>query len=125
MKVSMVVEDEPDMRDLIKMTLMEDPRFEIVVEAASAEDAIGLADTHEPGLVVLDHSLDGELTGLDAAPKIKAVAPECKIILFTADASLRSRADAEPSVDAFLVKTDLLKLLSLAQRFMGLGPIPT
>ena len=71
---------------------------------------------------MLDHGLAGELTGIDAAPRFKEVAPQAKIILFTAHAELRVRAGDEPAIDAFLLKTDVAQLLPLAQRLTGLGP---
>ena len=80
-----------------------------------------MARTTEPGIIVLDHGLAGALTGLDAAPQLKEVAPNAKIILFTAHAELRPAAD-EPAIDAFLLKTDISQLLPLAQRLTGLGP---
>lgn len=77
------------------------------------------------GVIVLDHGLAGLLTGLDAAGRIKAVAPLAKIILFTAHAELKARADEEPAIDAFLLKTDVARLLPLAQQLTGLGAQPT
>ena len=56
---------------------------------------------------MLDHGLTGELTGLEAAPLFKKVAPHAKIILFTAHAELQMQANNEPAVDAFLLKTDI------------------
>lgn len=124
MKVLLVVEDDLDMRTLIQITISEDPRFEIVGEAASAEDAIKLAETSEPGLIILDHSLEGDMTGLEAAPKLKAADPLAKIILFTAHEHVRVEAKREPAIDAFLLKTDLQQLLALAQQLTGLGLVP-
>lgn len=123
MKVLLVVEDDPDMRSLIRITISEDSRFEIIGEAASAEDAIELARSSEPSLIILDHSLDGKMTGLEAAPKLKAANPLAKIILFTAHENIRVHSKREPAIDAFLVKTDLQQLLGLAQQLTGLGPL--
>ena len=78
----------------------------------------------EPAVIVLDHGLAGPLTGLDAAPLLKELVPRAKIILFTAFAELRTRATAEPAVDAFLLKTDPAQLLPLAQRLTGLDAPP-
>ena len=122
MKVLVVVEDDPDVRLLVRTVFRLDPRFAVAGEAASAEEAIELARSTEPGLIVLDHGLAGQLTGIDAAPRFKEVAPQAKIILFTADAALRVRARDEPAIDAFLVKTDVAQLLPMAQRLTGLGP---
>jgi DNA-binding NarL/FixJ family response regulator len=123
-KVLAIIEDDPDLRLLIRITLKSEPEFEIIGEAASAEAAIELLRNQPSGvvgLIILDHSLEGELTGLDAAPTLKTLAPNAKIILFTAYEQLRQRADAEPAIDAFLLKTNVAQLLTLARQVVGLG----
>lgn len=119
-----VVEDDPDVAFLIETVFAEDRRFSVGGVVASAEEALELAQSTEPGIIVLDHGLAGDLTGLAAAPRFKAVAPNVKIILFTAHAELRHPAADEPAIDAFLLKTDISQLLPLAQRLAGLGPVP-
>ena len=122
MRVLVVVEDDPDVQFLIEIVFSEDDRFSVAGLAASAEDALEMARTTEPGIIVLDHGLAGALTGLEAAPRLKEVAPNAKIILFTAHAELRHPAADEPAIDAFLLKTDVSQLLPLAQRLTGIGP---
>jgi len=122
MRVLVVVEDDPDVQFLIETVFSEDDRFSVAVLTASAEDALEVARTTEPGIIVLDHGLAGALTGLEAAPRLKEVAPNAKIILFTAHAELRHFAADEPAIDAFLLKTDISQLLPLAQRLTGLAP---
>lgn len=122
MRVLVVVEDDPDVQFLIEIVFSEDDRFSVAGLAASAEDAFEVARTTEPGIIVLDHGLAGAMTGLEAAPRLKEVAPNAKIILFTAHAELRHPAADEPAIDAFLLKTDVSQLLTLAQRLTGIGP---
>jgi DNA-binding NarL/FixJ family response regulator len=124
-RVVVVVEDDPDVQFLIESVFARDDRFSVTGVAASAEDALEVARTTEPGITVLDHGLAGALTGLEAAPLLKAVAPNVKIILFTAHVELRDPAADEPAIDAFLLKTDISKLLPLAQRLTGLDPQST
>src|SRR5687768_9510689 len=102
-KVFVVVEDEPDMRMLISMMLAKDRRLELLGEAASANEALAVLDSIDPGLIVLDHGIEGELMGLDAAPLLKAKAPNAKILLFTAF-DMQREAEAEPAVDGYLRK---------------------
>lgn len=118
-KVFVVVEDEPDMRALISLTLGRDPRLELLGEAASAEEALAVLDTCEPGLIILDHGIEGDVMGLDAAPLLKAKAPQAKILLFTAF-DMRSEASREPAVDEFLRKDRIGDLLATVQRMLGL-----
>ena len=121
--VLVIVEDDVDMRLMIRVTLLQDPRLDVVGEAASAEEAIELAKGLQPRVVVLDHWLSGQLTGLQAAPMIKAAAPNAKILLFTAF-DLKHQADSEPAVDAYLRKDRVAKLLATVDQLLGLPPAP-
>jgi DNA-binding NarL/FixJ family response regulator len=120
-----VIEDDPDVQLLIESIFSMDSRFSVANAAETAEEALGAARATEPGIIVLDHGLAGPLTGLDAAPLLKELAPRTKIILFTAHAELQARAAAEPAIDAFLLKTDPTRLLPLAQQLTGLDMKPT
>ena len=125
MKFLTVIEDDPDVQLLIETIFSMDSRFSAANAAKTAEEALESTRKAEPGVIILDHGLAGTLTGLDAAPMLKELAPGAKIILFTAHAELQSRASAEPAIDAFLLKTDSTRLLSLAQRLTGLDTSPT
>ena len=118
-KVFVVVEDEADMRVVIRATLERDPRLRLVGEASSADQALALVDDVDPGLIVLDHSIEGELMGLQAAPLLKERAPAAKILLFTAY-DMRAEARDEPAIDAFLRKDQLTDLLPTALRLLDL-----
>ena len=122
-RVLVIVEDEADMRALVRLVLSRDPRLEILGEASTAEDAIEMAASLEPGLIVLDHGLDGPLTGLAAAPLLKGAAPRAKILLFTAY-DMAAEARAEPAIDAFLRKDELGKLLPVVRQLLELDPTP-
>ncbi|MFN2611398.1 MAG: response regulator transcription factor [Actinomycetota bacterium] len=115
----MLVEDEEDIRLVIRLQLMGDPRIEIAGEATSAQEAIELARQMGPGLIILDHSIQGDVMGLQAAPMLKDAAPDAKILLFTAF-DLKEEARIEPAIDEFLSKSDLQKLLGTVQRMLGL-----
>lgn len=125
MKFLTVIEDDPDVQLLIETIFSMDSRFSAANAAKTAEEALESTRKAEPGVIILDHGLAGSLTGLDAAPMLKELAPGAKIILFTAHAELQSRASGEPAIDAFLLKTDSTRLLSLAQRLTGLDTSPT
>lgn len=119
-RVLVIVEDEEDMRMMIRAILAVDRRIEICGEAANAADAIEAAGRLDPGLVILDHSIEGDIMGLEAAPLIKAAAPGAKILLFSAF-DMRKEAEAEPAIDEFLSKSDVRRLLPVVQRLVGLN----
>ncbi len=120
-EVLVVVEDEPDMRELIRIMLSADPRLQVAGEAASAQEAIVLARSQKPGVIVLDHWIEGKVMGLQAAPALKQAAPQAKILLFSAY-DLGDKADAEPAIDAFLRKDSIEQLLPTVLRLSGLEP---
>lgn len=118
-EVLVLVEDEPDMRMMLRFMLESDPRISIVGEAEDAATAIELARSTHPGLIILDHSIQGDVMGLDAAPLLKEVAPQAKILLFTAF-DLKTEAEAEPAVNEYLNKADIAELLPTVQSMLGL-----
>ena len=122
-RVLVVVEDEPDMRMLIRVVLTRDERLEILGEAADADTAVELAERCEPGLVILDHMIEGDVMGLEAAPLIRKVAPNAKILLFTAF-DMAAEARREPAIDAFLRKDEMAKLLPTVQHLLELDSQP-
>jgi DNA-binding NarL/FixJ family response regulator len=124
MKVLVIVEDDTDVQFLIETVFSMDPRFTFAGVAAAAEDALTMARTTGPGIIVLDHGLAGRLTGLEAAPQLKELAPQSKIILFTARSELEEPAALEPAIDAFLLKTESRQLLGLAQKLTGMSALP-
>lgn len=119
MRVLVVVEDDPGMRVLIEETLSDDPRLEISDEAGTVREAIDHARAGQPELIILDHYLEGDIMGLEAAPMLKEAAPKSKIMLFTSH-NLEVEAAREPAIDAFLLKRDLDQLLPTARRLVGL-----
>lgn len=121
-KILVVVEDEPDMREVIKLMLIADARLDLLGEAESVEEAIELARTTDPGLIILDHNIKGSIMGIQAAPLLKEVAPNAKILLFTAfDKS--AEAEQEPAIDSYLRKDQLEKLVPTIDRMLGLEPL--
>lgn len=120
MKVLLVVEDEPDLQLLIRYSFGRDPDFELDGQTSTAADAITLARKHQPNLIVLDHQLDDQMTGLEAAPLLKKAAPEAVIIMFTASEEVRIPALESPSIDGFVLKTDIGRLVPMARELLGL-----
>lgn len=121
MKVLVVVEDDTDMRLLIELTLAGDERLQISGSCATAAEAVAAAQAMQPDLVILDHFIEGDVMGLEAAPAIKAVAPHTSILLFTSH-DLEVEALREPAIDHFLLKRDIGTLMPTVQRMLGLEP---
>jgi DNA-binding NtrC family response regulator len=78
--VMLVVDDEPGVR--LSVQLVFNKAFR-VVEAASAADAIQKAKDERPDVALLDIVMPGT-DGLEALKQIKAVQPDCQVIMLTA-----------------------------------------
>jgi DNA-binding NarL/FixJ family response regulator len=121
-RVLVAVEDDPDFQRLIRVTLSEDPRLSLAEDVpATIQDAVELAREVQPGLIVLDHNLQGKMVGLTGAKKLKEAAPEAKILLFTAY-DVAAEARRESAIDEYLHKDDVGRLLETARRLVGLSP---
>jgi DNA-binding NarL/FixJ family response regulator len=118
-RVLVVIEDDRDFRQLIRLTLSGERELEVEGEAASAEEALPLAEARQPDLVILDHFIDGTIMGIALAPMIKRVAPNAKIMLFTTH-DLAVEVSREPAIDRYLRKHDLAQLLPAVREMLGL-----
>jgi DNA-binding NarL/FixJ family response regulator len=82
-----LVDDIPELRELIRYGMEEDPGFEVVGEAGDGKSAIeGIAKTR-PAAVLLDLSMP-DMDGLQAIPQIREGDPDVAIIVlsgFSAD----------------------------------------
>jgi DNA-binding NarL/FixJ family response regulator len=119
LRVLVVIEDEPGMRLLIHETLSEDEQLEIEGEVETLEEALEEVRKRPPDLIILDHYLTGKTMGLEGAPRLKEIAPEAKIVLFSGH-DLSVEVSREPAVDAFLHKKNLDQLLPLVHELLGI-----
>ena len=117
-----VIEDDLDLQFLVQLKFKADTRTQFCGATTNSTDAIELVRGTDPGIVVLDHFIEGQIMGLQLAPLIKAVAPNARIILFTSH-DIALEVSREPAIDAYLRKSDLAKLLPIALRLMGLEPV--
>jgi DNA-binding NarL/FixJ family response regulator len=78
----LVVDDHPITRDALA-SLLAQGGFDVVGEAADGHEAIELARSLQPELVLLDLTMPG-LDGLSALPGMREAAPEAEIVVLTA-----------------------------------------
>ncbi|MGZ6826659.1 MAG: LytR/AlgR family response regulator transcription factor, partial [Mycobacteriales bacterium] len=104
-----LVEDDATVRGVIEILLSTEPDLELVGTAVTAEEGIELVRRLAPDLVLLDNQLEGPLTGVQAAPAMKDLAPSVVVLLCTA-LDLAGVAAAEPAIDGYLRKDDLVDL---------------
>jgi two-component system phosphate regulon response regulator PhoB len=105
MKRVLIVEDQPDIRKLIRMTL-EFEDFEIH-EASDGAFGLSMARATLPDIVLLDVMMPGELDGLQVCQRLKqdSVTQYIKVVLLTARGQARDReAGQQAGADEYLVK---------------------
>jgi DNA-binding NarL/FixJ family response regulator len=76
-----VADDHPLLRDGVARTLEESGLFAIVGQCGSADEAIRLAQSLRPDILLLDISMPG--SGLAAARRVGETAPDVKIVMLT------------------------------------------
>ncbi|HUR13383.1 MAG TPA: response regulator transcription factor [Mycobacteriales bacterium] len=113
----LLVEDEPAVREGIAVLLEIEPDLALVGSAASAEEALLLVPELEPDLVLLDNRLEGVLTGVEAAPAFKQLAPAATVLLCTA--ATEQEVEGHPGVDGYLCKDDLVSLPDAVRQARG------
>jgi DNA-binding NarL/FixJ family response regulator len=79
----LVVDDHPVVREGLVALLEDEPEFRVVGSAGSAEAALALAERLRPDVALLDLELPG-LDGVAAIARLAAVAPQTRVVVFTA-----------------------------------------
>lgn len=97
----LVVDDDQDMRMLLRLQVQSDERLNLVGVAKDGEEAIALAREEPPDVVVLDLMMP-ILGGEAALPKIREVAPGAKVVLYTARLAEGIPDDVRKGADAYL-----------------------
>ena len=116
---ALIVDDNEDMRSLVRLMVELDPDLDVVAEAADACEAMEAWRRHRPDSVVLDQQLPSA-AGLDVAEAMLREDPSTPIVLFSAYLDDAAIARAERlGVRACLPKDQVVQLpglLSLHRR---------
>lgn len=75
----LIADDHTLVRQTWSFLLNADPRFKVVAECGSGEEAVKLAREEKPGIVIMDVSLPG-INGIEATEKISKVSPSSKVL---------------------------------------------
>ena len=78
----MLADDHPLVRRGFRRMLEDDPGIEVVAEASDGEEAVRLAKTARPQVVVIDYAMPG-LNGVAATRHILRDAPDTKVIVLS------------------------------------------
>jgi CheY-like chemotaxis protein len=86
-------DDDERYRLLLGTVLRTYPRFSVVGAAKDGEEAIAIALSEQPDVVLLDVNMPG-VGGLEAAKEIGAALPSARIILHTGEIHEQGRGEA-------------------------------
>ena len=117
----LVVDDHAVVREGIRHVLAGEPGFEVVGEAANGEQALALAKSRRPDVVVLDVTMPGE-SGLRVAPKLRAAAPGARVLIMSMHENAEYvREGVRAGASGYLLKDAAAAELRLAVRAVAAG----
>jgi DNA-binding NarL/FixJ family response regulator len=111
----LVCDDAPDMRALLRDALNADPRLEVVGEAGDGSDALRLAATLQPDVVLLDIGMPGP-GAADVVAGVRRAAPGAAIVVLSGYGPERLDARVAGELAAHLPKTTDLAAVRRALR---------
>ncbi|MEP6600302.1 MAG: response regulator [Nitrospirota bacterium] len=118
MKTILIVDDEADIRDILRIRLANHPGFRIL-EAANGSDALELTRQQRPDLIILDWLMPGfngmeVLKALRESPDLTTI----PVIMMTVKSELSAQAQGQAmGVVAYLTKPfDAARLMETVQK---------
>ncbi len=116
----MLVDDHEVVRLGLKALLSSRPGFEVVGEAGTAREAVSMALSLRPDVIIMDMRLPGE-SGAEACRRIKEQLPDTKVIFLTAFPEEENLLEAiEAGADGYVLKRvgseELLEALEKVRR---------
>lgn len=99
----LIVDDEPDIRDILKITLSDDYDC---IEASNGQEAIDIIKSKAPNFILLDYKMPG-ISGLEVCRKIKAdiLLQHIPVIMLTGKGEVTDKVQGiNAGADDYIVK---------------------
>lgn len=123
---TLIVDDQQDIRLLLRILIdAANDGLTVVGEAASGAEAIAQVERIEPVVVVFDEMMP-EMSGVEAAARIRRLRPAQLMVLCTAylDERVIERA-RDAGLDAWLAKQDVAELPDLIRSLVAARTAPS
>jgi DNA-binding NarL/FixJ family response regulator len=102
----LLVDDHELVRRGVRYLLESEPGWEVCGEAATGREAVEMAQRLSPDVVVLDLSMPS-MNGIEAARRIRQVAPHCEVLILTVHESEDMVRDAlAAGARGYILKSD-------------------
>src|SRR5438552_10682275 len=100
-----LVDDQPSVRQGLRMRLTLEPDITVVGEASTGREAMTLVQQLAPDIVLMDVEMP-EMDGIEAAALMRASTPQTAVVMLSIsdDVSMRTRAHAAGAA-AFVTKS--------------------
>jgi ribonuclease P protein subunit RPR2 len=100
----LICDDAPDAREAVRSSLADQAEIEVVAEAENGEEAIALAASHEPNVVLMDVKMP-VVDGIAATRRIRDLLPKTRIVAYAgSDDADDVMAMMEAGADAYCLK---------------------
>ena len=102
----LIADDHDLMRRGVKSLLQSHPGWEVCAEAHTGREAVSKAEEMKPDVVIMDISMP-ELNGIEAARRVRKVAPNAEVLILSvhySDQLIREILDAR--VRGYMIKSD-------------------
>jgi DNA-binding NarL/FixJ family response regulator len=120
----LVVDDHGQWRSMLRTQLEANSGFQVIAEAVNGFEAIQKAAQLHPDVVLLDLGMP-LLNGLEAAPRIRRVSPESKIVFVTQESNRDIRAAAlATGAEGYLLKSKVVPELIPALDAILMATVP-
>jgi DNA-binding NarL/FixJ family response regulator len=112
----LLVDDQPVVRRGLRVLFRLEPDLQVVGEASTGTEALALAQTLTPDVVLMDIEMP-EMDGIEATAALRRVVPQSAVVILSIhdDAQTRGRAQAAGAV-AFVEKRGATDALLSAMR---------
>ena len=121
----LLADDVPEIRELLRIAVERDGRFEVVGEAGDGREAIALAEELSPDIVLLDLAMP-TMDGLQAIPQVRAqIGDQGRIVVLSGFESERLAPQAiKTCADAYVEKgaSSLIELPEFLARVLAAAP---